>query len=419
MATPKLFLPALTFFFFLQQPVAICQPQKLYINPKVAAGANQSKFIDSIRFVPLETNGHPIKSWNSVVVTKNYFVIPEQITNEVKLSIFKKDGKFVKQISLKKYGERTWPFYDEKEEVLKIKARNKNYDLTNKDMLDIKENYAKPSNQKYFKSYFINLNDSAFKVQPAPVTAYDILDAGRYYDDYYYLSSISSDKMYKDSLGYELKILLNNKTVKSFFPYNRQNDTRYRFGEENIILSESDTPFIKYATRPFDYTIYMLDKDSLRPVYDLVVPLENSLPKSFFATDFKTKTEKDNYVQGHNGLIKQVYGFKETSKFIYFQLGYLYYKYEGYLYDKAERKFYRTDKIKGDSTQYNLQLIGNYGLGGESNGKCYITKKASELLEFYRANKNKNIVYPETLQAFFNTATDKSNPVIIEFTFKK
>jgi len=136
-------------------------------------------------------------------------------------------------------------------------------------------------------------------------------------------------------------------------------------------------------------------------------------------TNFKTKTEKDNYVQGHNGLIKQIYGFKETNKFIYFQLGYLYYKYEGYLYDKAERKFYRTDKIKGDSTQFNLQLLGNYGLGGSSNGKFYITKKASELLEFYQANKNKNIVYPEALQAFFNAATEKSNPVIIEFTFKK
>ncbi len=88
--------------------------------------------------------------------------------------------------------------------------------------------------------------------------------------------------MYKDSLDYELKFYKENQLVKSFFPYNRVNEAKYLYTEEQTVVNKTDKPDINFITRPYCDTIYKMVKDSLLPAYHIVLPLENSLPSTFF-----------------------------------------------------------------------------------------------------------------------------------------
>src|SRR5207253_2660194 len=120
------------------------------------------------------------------------------------------------------------------------------------------------------------------------------------YDDYYWRGDISTSTLYRDSLDYEFKVYKDKKMVSQFFPYNRINEPRFLYTEETTAMSPTDTPFIHFITRPYCDTIYKLIKDKPVPFYQMVMPLENSLPNSFFNRPFKSKTDRENF-QRNNG----------------------------------------------------------------------------------------------------------------------
>ena len=74
--------------------------QKLFLNPKSTATILQSKIIDSIHFIPLQQEGGKLSKYNNVQVTKDYFLIIDY--PDKRILLYKKDGKFVKNISYKK-----------------------------------------------------------------------------------------------------------------------------------------------------------------------------------------------------------------------------------------------------------------------------------------------------------------------------
>jgi hypothetical protein len=78
--------------------------------------------------------------------------------------------------------------------------------------------------------------------------------------DQYMQTKITTSPLYKDSTGYEVNIYENEKPVKSYFPYNRVNEPKFLFSEENVSTSSSDTPYISYLTRPYCDTVYKLAK---------------------------------------------------------------------------------------------------------------------------------------------------------------
>ena len=202
--------------------------------------------------------------------------------------------------------------------------------------------------------------------------------------------------------------------LKNYFPYNRVNEPKFLFSEENVSIASSDTPYISYLTRPYCDTIYKSVKGSLSPVYHLVMPIENSLSAAFFTDASITKTARENFKRSNGWAFHQVRDFYETSKLIYIAISFFSH-YEVFIYDKQTRTAYNATKIKGDSKQYNLSILPSYNVM-RSGHKFYKLLKADYLISFFK--QNPDIAVPKDLSAFLKGTPDKNIPVVVEFTLK-
>ena len=122
----------LALYCLFYSPNAQSQLQKIYLHPKAAGTEKQSKFIDSIRFIPLEVKEEVESTmYASVEVTTNYFMIRNYSAREILL--YAKNGRFIKKISHKKLGSSFYPLYDEHTNQIVFFGNNQNYSLTSKD----------------------------------------------------------------------------------------------------------------------------------------------------------------------------------------------------------------------------------------------------------------------------------------------
>lgn len=389
------------------------QVQKIYLNPKATVTEKQSKFIDSIRFIPLQMGeGVQVGAWNYVEVTDKYFFIVHYPDKTILL--YTRDGAFVKKISYKKLGENFSPRFEEHTNRIVFFGNNKNYTLTPRDEIKIALDWSNPRNKKYFKKYFIDLNDASLAIQKDIPGQNDIIHANYYYEDFYWQGEINTSPLYRDSLDHEFKLYKNNRLVKGFFPYNRISEPRFLYREQNVSFENTDIPYIHHLTRPFCDTIYKMSGDSLFPIYKLVLPLENSLPPWFYTKPFKSKTERENFERNNGWMLRQVYNFHETPKLIFFSVGYLS-NGESYIYQKQTNVTYRTRNIKPDSSQYNLQLLPRFG-SMRKGDRFYKTIKAEDLVAFFE--QNKNVPVPKELESFLKSKPSGAAPIIIEFKLK-
>ncbi|MCF3110071.1 hypothetical protein LL912_14915 [Niabella sp. CC-SYL272] len=408
-----LLMNCLLSFQLVAQPTPAVPVQKLYLSPKAAGSENQTKLIDSLKFIPLE----PVKGTSSDIdgylqPTDKYFIIVNY--SEKNFLLYTRNGRFIKKISFKHLGEGFWPNYQERNNQIVFWGGNKNYTLTRRDRIQIEQDRNNPRNKKYFKKYVIDLNDTTFQLKKAAPTEYEIINAYHYYDDYYIQSKVATSPLYKDSLEYELKIYKNQKLIKAYFPYNRINEPRYLFTEAYTTPLRTDSPYVCYLTRPYCDTIYKLVRDSITPVYQLVLPLENSLPPGFYTKPFKNKTERDNFNRNNGWMLRQIYLQYDAPRFSLFTISFLS-NYEQYVYDKQKNLFYNTKKIKADSSQYNIQLFSNFG-DSRIGKKFYKLQKVEELNAFFK--QNKNVPIPKELEDVLKPENKKAPPVVIEFQFK-
>lgn len=411
---PKHFRSLILFIYLLFiASTAPAQLQKIYLHPKAPASEKQSKFIDSLRFIPLEaTAGVEFSRYSNVEVTNQYFMIRNYIGKEVVL--YDKAGRFIRKISYKKLGADLWPAYNQQTNQLVFFGYNKNYSLTPRDRIKIQMDWNSPRNRKYYKKYTIDLDDSTATFKKEMPDQKDIIHATHFYEDLYATGDIKTSELYTDSLDYELKLYQGNQWVKGFWPYNRVNEVKYLYNEESIGIGKTDTPYIHYITRPYCDTIYKMVRDSIAPFYQVVLPLENSLPASFFTKPFKNKTERENFNRNNGWLLRGIYPVYENSRFIYFMVAYLY-NFDAYVYQKQTQTTYKAKNIKGDSSQYNLSLFDDFGITRRKD-KFYKTQKAGDLMAFFE--NHKDIPIPPDLEKFIKGNPSPATPVIIEFKFK-
>lgn len=354
-----------------------------------------------------------MSQYNSVEPTRDYFLIRNYSGKEI--LVYARDGRFIKRISYKKLGAQFYPMYDERSNQLIFFGANKNYTLTSRDEVKIKLNWNSPRNRKYYQKYTIDLNDSSFVIKKETPQQKDIVQAFHFYDDVYATGRISTSELYKDSLEYELTLYKGNERVKGFFPYNKINEPKYLYTEdEGVGVNKTDTPDIHYITRPYCDTIYKMVKDKIEPYYQIVLPLENSLPASFFTKPFKNKTDRDNHRRNNGWMLHQLYGVFETPRFIYFQIGYLS-NYEAYIYQKQTKTTHKVRNIKADTSQYNITLLNDYNVVRKQD-RFYKTAKAGDILSYFE--KNKEAVVPPALEHLLKSKPAATTPVIIEFKFK-
>jgi hypothetical protein len=389
------------------------QLQKIYLHPKAPGTEKQSRFVDSIRFIPLQVNeGVQIGGYNYIIITKNSFLVVDYPSKTV--FVYSKTGAFVNKINYKKLGEEFYPSYREQTDQLVFFGNNKNYTLTPKDRIKVLLDWENPHNKKYFRKYTIDLNDPAFAIKREAPSKNDIVRAYPLFEEYYMQTQISTSTLFKDSMDYEFKIYRNNELVKSFFPYNRIDEPKFLYSNETVALNRIGLSNAYFITRPYCDTIYKMVRDSVTPAYQLVLPLENSLPTSFFNKSFKNKTERENFRRNNAWMLHQVYTFDESPNFIYVSVRYLS-NYESYIYLKQSNTTYKIKNIKPDASQYNMQLLADGGLI-RNGDRFYKTQKAADLIQFFE--QHKEVAVPKELEQFLKSKPDNAAPVLVEFKLK-
>ena len=389
------------------------QLQKLYVNPKAPGTESQSRIVDSIRFIPLEQREEVnFADYSNVALSEAYFLVRDYDGRSI--VVYRKNGSFVKRIDYKKLGDNFHPDYQRHTNRLVFFGDNKNYALTAKDRIKISLDWDNPRNKKYLKKYTLDLADTAFAIKKAEPEQNDILGAHSYDSSFYWQGKISTSPLYPDSQDYELKIYRNNVLAKGFFPYNRINETRFLYTEGYTGLIQTEDPSTYFVTRPYCDTVYKMINDSLFPAYQLVLPLENTLPKSFFTTPFKNKTERENFSRNNAWFLRQVHNFYETPRYIFFDIGYLG-NHGSYMYRKQDNNTYKVDNIKADTSQYNLKLVDDIGEVRQGD-KFYTTQKAGDLVAFFE--QNKSVPVPAELELFLKSKPPANMPVIVEFKLK-
>ncbi len=406
------FIIPFTFFLSVSNSVN-SQLQKIYLNPQSNSNGKQSSFVDSIRFIPLETERKVIlPEYFELEVTPQLFLVKDYTNG--KLLIYSRQGSFLKEIDYKKKAENFYPVYQQQKNQVVFFGNNKNFLLNKRDNLVIRLNWKNPRNRKYFRKYIIDLSDTSFTVKKVAPGESDIMNAFSFYGDFYWQGQIETSSLYKDSLGYEIRIYKNSEPVKAFFPYNRINEPRFLYTQESSFYSKTDTSYIHTITRPFCDTIYKLVNDSLFPAYQLVLPLENSLPPTFFTKPFKNKTERENFNQNNGWLLHQVYNFYETTSSILLLVQYLN-NLEFYIYQKNTNTTFKTKNIRPDSSQYNLQLLTDFNLI-KSGNRFYKAFTVGRLVTYF--DQNKGILPPKELEDFLKRKPDNATPVVVEFKLK-
>lgn len=391
------------------------QLQKIFLHPKATGQIRQSEVVDSIRFIPLEQKeGVPFSQYAGLVVTEKYFLLTDHSKKSV--TLYNRSGKFITTISFKKLGESFYPAYDAHTDQLVFFGSNKNYALTPKDKIKIKLDWNNPRNKKYFKKYTVDLADSSFLLKKATPSEKDILRAYSFYKDYYWQSEIETSPLYRDSLDYEVKIYRDKELVKALFPYNRINEPRFLYTNNgnSAVFFQTGSPNAYLIARPYCDTLYKMVNDSVFAAYQMVLPLENSLPASFFTTPFKNKTERENFERNNGWMFHQVYQFYETPLFAYFMVAFLS-NYETYVYHKQTAATYKAKNIKPDSSQYNLSLLNGFNISVEDN-RFYKLQKAGDLLSFFK--QHPAVAVPKELEDYLKSNPSETAPVLVQFTLK-
>jgi hypothetical protein len=389
------------------------QVEKIYINPKNPAIQKQTSFVDSIKFIPFESiAGVSFNEYANVRLTEKYFIVTD--FNAGILYIYTKKGVFVKKINFKSLTKNLYPGYSSKTNEIVFFGNNSHYSLTSKDRVKIQLDWSNKRNLKYFKKYVINLDDTTFAIKKVKPDKYNLIGAYSFYADQYIQTKITTSPLYKDSTGYEVNIYENEKLIKQYFPYNRVNESKFLFSEENVSISPSQTPAISYLNRPYCDTVYKLVEGDLFPVYHLVMPVENSLPSTFFTDVTVTKAERENFKRNNGWAFHQVHDFYETSRLIYITMSFFSH-YEVLIYDKQTQIAYNATKIKGDAKQYDLVLLTPYNVI-RSGHKFYKLLKADFLISFFK--QHPDIAVPKELSALLQDTPNKNIPVVVEFTLK-
>ncbi|WP_346236093.1 6-bladed beta-propeller [Niabella insulamsoli] len=394
--------------------VSYAQPVKIYLSPKAAGGNPQSTFIDSLKFYPLQTDKKTeLGNYSNVIPTNDYFLV--QQWSDRSMLVYEKNGRLVHKISYKKLGENADPRYDPSKQQLIFFYENKNYALTENDRIDIKTNFSDKKNRKYYRKYIIDLKDTSFSFKKAAPTAFDILNAYNLKGDYYCTYEIAVNKNYKDTTDYEVKIYKDTKFLKGFFPYNKQKEVRYLYARyAGAVTQESPVPDVFYISRPYVDTIYTLSNNVVAPKYQLILPMENSIPKHFFETPFKNATERENFERNNGWLLRQIHLNYETDRYMLFDIRF-FSNYGEYIYDKKLNTAFNLKKIKPDSTTYFLPLLDDYG--SKHNNRFYKLLNAEQLKKAYEQNKGKLQELPVALQQSLKDSTHPT-PIIVEYTFK-
>ena len=383
-------------------------PKTLYFDPASTMGAPASRLFENITYIPLETTKQSLFGQISrLVVTQQYFIIFDFDTQG--LYFFDKAGKFIKKYKDDKYTIASMQMM-EKENALYLLQINRNYRPTEQERDELVRNPFSKSSMKYGRSVFYSLADIT-KEEITEVPDFTIAMTNPIFlaPDQWAYSMVLADKGAKDSVDYELKLSDGSKTTGAYFPFAKRTSS-YLADPGNIEFYTTGKPGTLFFTRPYYYSIYQLTVDSVTPLYNFVLPFENTVPKTFFTTDF-SRNELRSYKQLNPAYVWRINGIVPFQHYLFFSLDYQK-RDRRFLFDKNSNRFYNVNKISADSANAFLPVMG-WGIQYHDNTTLYSSISSDAMFRSRDAEKHRNPVYTDVLNTYFEKSKPSSNPVII------
>lgn len=396
-------------FLFLGNVTTGQSPKTLYFDPASTMGAPVSRLFESVTYIPLETTKQSLFGQISrLVVTDQYFIIFDYDTQA--LYFFDKQGKFVKKYKDEKYNvvSMRWIENDNKLYLMQI---NKNFRPTRQEMEELLRKPLAKNNSRYGRAVLYNLADvQKEQITEIPDFTIFLMNPLPLAPQQWVYSLMLADKGAKDSVDYELKVSDGNKTIGAYFPYAKRTAT-YLSDPTNIDFAIGDEANTLLFTRPFTYSIYQLTTDSVKNLYTIVLPFENTVPKTFFTKEFSTANELRDYKQTNPAVVWRINGIVPINSYLFFSLDYQK-RDRRFMFERSTNRFYNVNKITADSTNAFLPVIG-WDFQYYDKAALYSSISSDAMFRSRDAEKHRNPVYTPLLNTYFETSKPSSNPVII------
>ncbi len=387
-------------------------PQTLYFDPSTAIGAPVSRIFESITYIPLETTKQSLfGEVNILEVTPQYFIVFDYDMQA--LFFFDLSGKFIKKYIFTGGYQVIAMQYVEKENTLYLNQVNKNFQLTGKEKDELIRNPFSKKAAKFGRLVAYNLNDiEKEQIKEISGFGFGIAMAIPNYltTDQWGYSFILEDRNAKDSIDYELKISDGNKTLKTYFPYDKRNSPCFSI-PQYIGFYKTNTDGFSLFTRPYSYSVYKLTADSISVLYNFVFPYENTIPRAFFTRRFDSQNEFWDYQGSNQNIVWDINQLVPLNHYLFFSLDCPKYEHP-FLFDKTENRFYEMDKVSPDSTNAYLPVMG-WSFQCYNSTAIYSSVSSQIMFQAKDAAKHRDPVYSPILKSYFENSKPSSNPVII------
>ncbi|MFT4093206.1 MAG: 6-bladed beta-propeller [Niabella sp.] len=388
----------------------------LYFQPNFAIGVTASKIFDEVTYIPLQTNKKSLFGRiKQLLVSDNYFIIWDADTNSI--YFFDKTGKFIKKYRPPKCTIKNIQL-DKSRNALFITGSNKNFKFSQAEIEKMMEDPTNPEFARFSWSGYYDLKDiHKEKVQEIKHFSLSLVTPTIFGASHWVYSYAYANRKWEDNTDYELKVYSAGKTVSAYFPYNKKNSALFCKPAQISFFPGQDSSKLLF-TRPYNYSIYELNSDSISLLYTLILPMENSLPGSFLSYPFRSKNDFDNFRMKNGSWVWSIDHLFRYNNYLFFSLDYnKSFREKSFMLDEASGRFYNISKISPDSTNAYLPLLttgiqfcdGNYLYGSTSSNYMFQTKDNTQ---------SRSPQYMPAIKAYFDKSSRTANPVIIQVKLK-
>lgn len=370
--------------------------QVIKVDPSNAHGARVSELFKKVEHIPLETTKQSLfGTITQLEVLDDRFVIFDNDTRSILLFTIK--GKFIKKIA-KKVSDG-------------IQDDIRGFTIEHLDTVDYINVLTKNGQTLYDKEG--NLIQIKGSVVSASLPKYYVGKAGAYYQQ----SGLINNT---DSIVYQLT-LFNGESI-NYFPLNRMTLFRDNFLRAGKNLNYNRDLKELYYTTYYNYSIFKGAENGLLERYRLILPLENTLPKDFLYNPVYVG-QRMNFLKNNPKVVYGIGNIYVIGQKLIIKLA----SFGGGLknilcIDLRTNETISLADLEPDASSSFLP-VNDAGLGYDFSNQAFLTEKSGWLYTSYSSlamfkyiqmKDGKNKKYNMTLDKYFKTSDNKSNPIIVK-----
>lgn len=390
---------------------------KIRVDPKHAYGGYVSEYFTDIEYIPLETTKESLfGDIEKLIITDDSFVITDLDTRSV--LFFKTNGKFIKKI---RFSTNSFPdiVYNGFEKYLKI-----NY-------IDV-ESY-KVETTKIFTIFGDEETDGLLNIDKKELNH---IPLNKEYSIKFNSARINTLKEIRDSSIYLIEVYKGDSLYNTLLPVNPAVSPGFCYfagkfnGDHASYYVQNESLLV---SMPIENSIYKIDKDSAKKVYDVSFPANREFPKEVLkVTDIQILDSLKKVSRSPNLIYNLEKIFLDGNKLVFKGLSPIYVSNMNtgdpnyifnFIYDPTANSTVSMERLVPDLSSYYLPVFNprdKLMTDGIMFYKSYYYSHISSLDMFYSrdAASHKETKYPKTIENYFSSQSRKSNPVIVRMKLK-